>query len=71
MKLLRKLSRKQLMAIMVALGLVLLAAMWIGCQAIIRGSLLAVVVMPFVCVVLCWALDRLDVRCRTMKMHGL
>ena len=71
MKLLRNLSRKQLTAIMVALGIVLLAAMWIGCQAIIHGSLLAVVVMPCACAVLCWALDRIDVRCRAMKMHGL
>lgn len=60
MKLLRNLSRKQLMAIMVALSIALLAAMWIGCQAIIHGSLLAVVLMPVTCGILLRCIEILD-----------
>ena len=67
----KKLTKKQLMAAIATLGVLVLLATVIGARAILHGSLMAVVLMPIVCGVLCWSVERCDREFLRRKACGL
>lgn len=66
----KRMTKKQLVAATAMLGVLTLMAVFIGAREIMHGSLSAVVVMPCVCGVLCWAGERCDREYQRRKMYG-